>query len=56
MIVRQGLNIAAHLAAGAAFGALAFVALSAMKGCRRGEEVRNGNAEQSPVQGSGQSA
>ena len=35
MIFRQGFNMAAHLAAGVAFGALAFVALTGMKGCCR---------------------
>ena len=43
MILRQTLNFAAHLGAGVAFGALAYIALSAMKGSCRDGATRGGN-------------
>ncbi len=51
MIVRQGLNMAAHLAAGVAFGALAFAALAGMKSCCRRDSARDtADAKASPKQ------
>ena len=43
MILRQTLNFAASLGAGVAFGALAYIALSAMKGSCRDGTTRGGN-------------